>query len=84
MPFRRAPVDAVDQLCKLRRGQRQSFAGLHIMRPEKDAMLEPFGEKTKSAAVPEQNLEKVGPAAPERKQVSREWILPQHALHQHG
>src|SRR5688572_12297144 len=84
MPLRRAPVDTVNQPGELRRRQRQRFASLDVQGPKKDAVLEPLGEKTKPAAVPEQNLEKFGPAAPERKQMSGEWILPQHALDQHG
>jgi hypothetical protein len=48
-------------------------------------VLEPFGEQTEPGPVPEHDLDQVGPgSASEYEQMAGEWILPQHALHQHG
>jgi hypothetical protein len=51
---------------------------------QKDALLKPLGEQAKAGAVPEYNLDEVGPPAPEHEEVARERILAEHALDQHG
>src|SRR6266436_4347372 len=47
-------------------------------------MLEPLGEEAKPGAIPIDDLDEIGLAATEQEQVSREGVLPQHALDQHG
>jgi DNA-binding transcriptional LysR family regulator len=64
---------------------RGGLIGFDTRRPEEDTMLQPFGEQTKPGAIPIDDLDQVGPgAAAEHEQVSRERILLQYALHQHG
>jgi protein-L-isoaspartate(D-aspartate) O-methyltransferase len=52
MLFRSAPVHAVDQRRQLRRGQRQRLSRFDARRPQKDAVLEPFGEQAESGSIP--------------------------------
>jgi hypothetical protein len=51
-------------------------------RPEKYAVLEPLGKKTKAGAIPVHDLDEVGLPAPEQEKVAREGILPQDTLYQ--
>jgi hypothetical protein len=84
LPLGCAPIDAVNQHRQLCRGQHQRPTRFDVRRPQEHAVLEPFGEKAKAAAIPVHDLDEVGLPAPEHEEMAREGILPQHTLNQHG
>src|SRR5262249_11950003 len=74
--FWRAPVNAFDQHCELRRRERYRAARLAQRGPDEPALL--------PVAVPEQNFHRVCFPATEGEQMTRERILLEHCLHQDG
>lgn len=77
------PVDPLNQHRQPRRRQHYALAHLMHARPHEAAMLHPLGEQAQSAPVPEQDLDDARIAPPEREQVTREAVFPQHFLHHH-
>lgn len=55
-----------------------------VRRAEEDTLLGPLGEKAQPGPIPEHDLDEVGLAAAEYEQVTREGVLPQDTLDQHG
>ena len=77
---RRAQVQPVDQRRQLRPWQRQCLARFEARPPQKDHVLEPFGQETKPGSAPEDDLDEICSAA---SSVARERLLPQHPLDAH-
>ena len=76
------PVQALEQGRKLRR--RQTHDAIAHLRPDELAALQPLVDQHQAGAVPDQDLEPVGPLRSEHEHGPAEGILADHLLHRHS
>jgi len=76
------PVDSFKQHGQLRRGQRDRSR--ISLRPDESAFLQSLGKQAHALTIPPQQLDDVAALSSKHKDVAREGILRERALHQRG
>jgi hypothetical protein len=78
--LRMAPIDSRQQIPKL--SSRDRHRAVRYARPQEAAPLKSLGEQARALAVMPDHLQKIASPSTKAKQLSAQWVVPQHLLHQ--